>query len=66
MWNTKKTLEYKVVRFKKIYKFCLTQFLIKDICFVSIPKNTIKIQKFQFLDKICETQKKLLDEKLFG
>ena len=27
-------------------------------------KNTIKIQKFHFLDKICEIQKKRLDEKL--
>ena len=58
--------EYKVVRFKKIYKFCLTQFLIKHIFFVSIPKNTIEIQKFHFLDKICEIQKKRLDGKLFA
>ena len=29
-------------------------------------KNTIKIQKFHFLDKICEIQKKRLDGKLFA
>ena len=33
--------------------------------FVSIPKNTIKIEKFHFSDKICEIQKKRLDGKLF-
>ena len=49
-----KTYEYKVVRFKKIYKFCLTQFMKKHIFFVLIPKNTIKIQEFHFLDKIYE------------
>ena len=47
------------------YNFGLTQFLIKHIfCFNS--KNTIKIQKFHFLDKICEIQKKRLDGKLFA
>ena len=40
--------------------------LIKHIFFVSIPKNTIKIKKFHFLDKICEIQKKFLDGKLFA
>ena len=38
----------------------------KRIFFVSIPKNTIKIQEFHFLDKIYETHKKRLDEKLFA
>ena len=38
----------------------------KHIFFVSIPKNTIKIQEFHFLDKIYEIHKKRLDEKLFG
>ena len=66
MWNTKKTYECKVVRFKKIYKFCLTQFLKKHIFFVSIQKNTIKIQEFHFLYKIYEIHKKLLDVKLFA
>ena len=36
----------------------------KTYIFVSIPKNTIKIQKFHFLDKIYEIHKKRLDEKL--
>ena len=36
----------------------------KRIFFVSIPKYTIKIQEFHLLDKICEIQKKRLDEKL--
>ena len=36
------------------------------IFFVSIPKNTIKIQEFHFLDKICEIEKKRLDGKLFA
>ena len=58
--------EYKVVRFKKIYKFCPTQFMKKHIFFVSIPKNTIEIQEFYFLDKIFEIHKKRLDEKLFA
>ena len=30
------------------------------------PKNTFKIQKFHFLDKICEIQKKRFDGKLFA
>ena len=39
----------------------------KHIFFVSIPKNTIKIQKFHFLDKIYGLhKKKRLDEKLFA
>ena len=29
-------------------------------------KNTIRILKFHFLDKICEITKKRLDEKLFA
>ena len=49
---------------KRYYEFCLTQFLIKHIFYVSIPKNTCKIQKFHFLDKICEIQKKRLYGKL--
>ena len=47
---------------RSIYKLCLTQFLKKHIFFVSIPKNTIKIQKFHFLDKICEIQKNVCME----
>ena len=31
-----------------------------------MAKNTIKIKKFHFLDKICEIQKKFLDGKLFA
>ena len=38
----------------------------KHIFFVSIPKNTIEIQEFHFLDKIYEIHKKRLDEKLFA
>ena len=33
---------------------------MKHIFFFSIPKNTIKIRKFNFLDKICEIQKNVI------
>ena len=49
-----------------IYNFHFTQFRIKHIFFASIPKNMIKIQKFHFLDKICEIRKKRLYGKLFA
>ena len=52
--------------FQKDLQIFATQFLIKHIFFVSIRKNTFKIQKFNFLDKICEIQKKRLDGKLFA
>ena len=39
--------------------------MVKHIFFVLIPKNTFKIQKFHFLDKICEIQKKRSFGKLF-
>ena len=54
-----------IFRHRIIIQF-LTQFLKKHIFFVSIPKNTIKIQEFHFLDKIYEMHKKRLDEKLFA
>ena len=57
MWNTKKTQFCKILRFNKIYKFCLTQFLIKLIFFILISKNRIKIQKFHYLNKICDILK---------
>ena len=38
----------------------------KHIFFVSIPKNTIEIQEFHFLDKLYEIHKKRLDVKLFA
>ena len=48
----KKRQECKVVRFNKIYKFCLTEFLIKRIFFVSFSKNTIRIHKSHFIEII--------------
>ena len=35
------------------------------IFFLLILKNTIKIQKFHFLNKICKIRKKRRDRKLF-
>ena len=54
MGNTKKTNEYKIVHFSKVYKFCLIYFQLKCIFFVSIQKNTFKMKTSQFLDSIYE------------
>ena len=62
----KKRKNTKLFVSKRSTKFGLTQFLKKHIFIVSIPKNTIKIQEFHFLDKIYEIHKKRLDEKLFA
>ena len=51
-------LKNKIVRIEKIYKFYFDHFLIKCTVFVSIVKNVIKNQKFNFPDKLCEIQKK--------
>ena len=50
-------LRNKIVRFKKIYKFCFYHFLIKYTVFVLNAKNVIKNQKLNFLDKLCDIQK---------
>ena len=55
---TKQMLRSKIVRFKKIYKFCYDHFWIKCTVFVLIVKNVIKNQKFNFPDKLCNIQKK--------
>ena len=39
--------------------FYLIQFLIKCIFSISIIKNTIKIKKLHFLNKICEMLKNI-------
>ena len=44
MWNTKKTQVCKIVCFNKIYKFCLTYFLIKRIFFILIKKIRLKFK----------------------
>ena len=62
----KKCKNTKLFVFLKRSKILSNTVSNKTYIFFSIPKNTIKIQKFHFLDKICEIQKKGLDGKLFA
>ena len=54
--HTKQMLRNKIVRFKQIYKFYFDHFLINCTVFVLIVINTIKNQKFNFLDKLYGVQ----------
>ena len=60
-----KKLLYKIVYYKKIYKFESTHFFIRCIFFFLIKKNTIENLKFKFLTIICGIQKKRRNAKLF-
>ena len=62
----KKTLSYKIVYYKKVYKFYLQPFFIKRIYIFLILKNTIENGKFNFVVRICEIRKKLMNPKLFA
>ena len=53
-----KKLRSKIVHLKEIYNFDFDYFLIKCTVFVLIVKNVIKNQKLNFLDKLCDIQKK--------
>ena len=44
--------------FQKDLQIFLTQFLIKRIFLILILKNTIEIEKFHYLIKICDIRKK--------
>ena len=52
--------------FQKDLQFLSHTVSNKTYIFRFNSKNTIKMQKFHFLDKICEIQKKRLDGKLFA
>ena len=54
-----KVLKIKIVHLKKIYNFDFDHFLIKRTVFVSIVKNVIENQKFNFLDKLRHTKQML-------
>ena len=56
--HTKQMLRNKIIRLKKICKFYLDHFLIKCTVFVLNVKNVIKNQKLNFLDTLCDVQKK--------
>ena len=60
-----KTLKSKIGHFKEIYNFDFDHFLKKRTVFVLLVKNVIKIQKFNFSDKLYDTRKKCLETKLF-
>ena len=64
--NYEKMQKCKIVYFNKAYEFCLTQYLIKSIFFVSIPINTIKILKFYIFNKMCEIWNEHWNEILFA
>ena len=53
-----KMLRSKIVHFKEIYNFDFDHFFIKRTVFVSIVKNVIKNQKFNFPDKLCDIRNK--------
>ena len=59
-----KMLTSKIVNLKDIYKFYFDHFLIKCAVFVLNVKNVIKNQKFNFSDKLCDIQKKMLRNKI--
>ena len=56
--DTTKSSKFKFVHFNKVYKFILTQFLIKRIFFISISENTFKIQFFK--QNMWDTKKTLI------
>ena len=58
MRDMKKMLRYKIVRFKKIYKFALDYFFIGVISFLSFIKNVfIKIKNSIFPPKYTGHEK---------
>ena len=62
--RSEKMLKSKIVDLKEIYNFDLDHFLIKRTIFVLIVKNGFKNQKFNFPDKLCDIQKKMLKNKI--
>ena len=56
--NYEKMLKSKIVHLKEMYSFYFDHFWIKRTVFVSIVKNVIKNQKFNFLDKLCDIRNK--------
>ena len=61
-----KNVRIKSCSFQKDLQILSNTVSEKTYIFVSIPKNTIKIQEFHFLDKIYEIHKKRLDEEVFA
>ena len=54
-----------IIRLNEVYKFSVRHFLTRCIFYVSISKNTIIIQKFHFINRICEIRKKRYNAKSF-
>ena len=62
--NEKKNVRIQSCSFQKDLQILSHTVSEKTYIFVSIPKNTIRIQEFHFLDKICEIQKKTFKWKI--
>ena len=62
----KKNVRMQSCSFQKDLQFLFHTVSDKTYIFSFNSKNTIKIQKFHFLNKICGMQKKRLDGKLFA
>ena len=59
-----KMLTSKIVHLKEIYNVDFDHFLIKRTVFGLIVKNVVKNKKFNFPDKLCDIQKKMLKNKI--
>ena len=52
--NYEKYFIYKIVQLEKIYELGSDHFLFGGVAFVSIVKNLVKIEKFNFPPNLCE------------